>query len=257
MGDAGEIVFTYSQSRGRQHIERLLAQHFDGTLVSDGYAAYASYVEANKQLTHAQCWVHGRRYFVDAEDSEPAEVGQALDSIGALYHIEKQLRERQLVGEKKRQYRLTHSKPIVDDLFAWFEAQRQRPELLPSNPFSRAIEYMRRREAALRVFLEDPDVPMDNNHTERALRPIALGRKNWMFCWTEIGAEHVGIVQSLIATCKLQGIDPTTYLVDVLQRIAIHPADRVEELTPRVWREQFADNPLRSDLARYVYNASE
>ena len=98
---------------------------------------------------------------------------------------------------------------------------------------------------------------MDNNHTERALRPIALGRKNWMFCWTEIGAEHVGIVQSLIATCKLQGIDPTTYLVDVLQRIAIHPADRVEELTPRVWREQFADNPLRSDLARYVYNASE
>ena len=78
-----------------------------------------------------------------------------------------------------------------------------------------------------------------------------------MFCWTEIGAEHVGIIQSLIATCKLQGVDPTTYLVDVLQRVAIHPADRVEELTPRVWREKFADNPLRSDLARHVYNASE
>ena len=69
-----------------------------------------------------------------------------------------------------------------------------------------------------------------------------------MFCWTELGAEHVGIIQSLIVTCKLQGIDPTIYLVDVLQRVAIHPASQVEELTPRVWKNLFADNPLRSDL---------
>ena len=76
-----------------------------------------------------------------------------------------------------------------------------------------------------------------------------LGRKNWLFCWTELGAEHVGIIQSLIVTCKMQGIDPTTYLVDVLQRIAIHPAKQVEELTPRVWKDLFAQNPLRSDVS--------
>ena len=107
---------------------------------------------------------------------------------------------------------------------------------------------MLKRESALRVFLEDPEVPLDNNHTERALRPIAVGRKNWLFCWTEVGAQHVGVIQSLISTCKLQDVDPYTYLVDVLQRIGDHPADRIEELTPRNWKERFADKPLRSDL---------
>ena len=82
-------------------------------------------------------------------------------------------------------------------------------------------------------------------HYEQA---IATGRKNWIFCWTEVGAKHAGIVQSLIATCRLQGIDPYTYLVDVLQRVGQHPASRVAELTPRLWKSTFADNPLRSDL---------
>ena len=77
-----------------------------------------------------------------------------------------------------------------------------------------------------------------------------MGKKDWLFCWTEIGAERVGIIQSLLVTCKLHGIDPYTYLVDVLQRISIHPASRVIELTPREWKTRFADNPLRSDLSR-------
>jgi len=175
-------------------------------------------------------------------------VKRVLGSIGHLYQVETQIRESQLTGEQKREFRLIHSKSVVDQLFAWFEQQRQRPELLPSSPFSKAIAYMQSREHELRVFLEDPAVPMDNNHTERALRVIPLGRKNWMFCWTELGAEHVGIIQSLIVTCKMQGIDPATYLIDVLQRIAIHPAKQVEELTPRVWKNLFAQNPLRSDL---------
>jgi len=76
-----------------------------------------------------------------------------------------------------------------------------------------------------------------------------MGKKNWLFCWTEIGAERVGIIQSVLVTCKLQGIDPYTYLVDVLQRISVHPASRVMELTPREWKNRFADNPMKSDLA--------
>ncbi len=75
-----------------------------------------------------------------------------------------------------------------------------------------------------------------------------MGRRNWLFCWTEIGAEHVGVIQSLLVTCKLQGVDPYTYLVDVLQRISQHPASKVIELTPMIWKEKFAGNPLRSDL---------
>ena len=107
---------------------------------------------------------------------------------------------------------------------------------------------MRARRLGLEVFLSDPDVPIDTNHLERALRAIPMGRKNWNFCWTELGAKHIGIVQSLIVTCRLHDIDPYTYLVDVLQRISQHPASRVAELTPRQWKQRFADDPLRSDL---------
>ena len=113
---------------------------------------------------------------------------------------------------------------------------------------TKALAYVRERRAGLEVFLGDPDVPMDTNHLERALRVIPQGRKNWLFCWTEVGAEHAGIVQSLIATCRLHDIDPYTYLVDVLQRVGEHPASRVAELTPRLWKQHFAANPMRSDL---------
>ena len=98
------------------------------------------------------------------------------------------------------------------------------------------------------VFLSDEDVPMDTNHLARALRPIPMGRRAWLFCWTEVGARHAGILQSLIATCRLHGVDVYTYLVDVLQRVGEHPAARVAELTPRLWKQHFADKPLRSDL---------
>ncbi|MCC7142439.1 MAG: transposase domain-containing protein, partial [Candidatus Eisenbacteria bacterium] len=92
--------------------------------------------------------------------------------------------------------------------------------------------------------------PLDTNHLERAIRPIAMGRRSWLFCWTEVGAKYVGIVQSLLTTCRLQGVDPYTYLVDVLQRIDTHPAKDVALLTPRLWREHFAANPLRAALDR-------
>jgi hypothetical protein len=98
------------------------------------------------------------------------------------------------------------------------------------------------------VYLNDPDVPIDTNHLERALRVIPMGRKNWMFTWTELGAKHVGIVQSLLVTCRLHDINPYDYFVDVLQRVGQHPASNVEQLTPRRWKELFAHQPLRSDL---------
>ena len=115
---------------------------------------------------------------------------------------------------------------------------------------AKALGYVRDRRARLEVFLGDAEVPMDTNHLERALRAIPMGRRNWLYCWTEVGARHAGIVQSLIVTCRLHGIDPYTYLVDVLQRVAEHPAARVDELTPRRWKQFFANNPSRSDLCR-------
>jgi transposase len=124
--------------------------------------------------------------------------------------------------------------------------------LRPTTPFTKALNYVRERRPGLEIFLTDPDVPLDTNHLERALRAIPMGRKNWNFCWTELGAKQVGIVQSLIVTCRLHGIDVYTYLVDVLQRIGQHPASRVAELTPRQWKQYFAASPLRAALHTLV-----
>ena len=120
--------------------------------------------------------------------------------------------------------------------------------LLPSNRLTKALNYVHKRKNALKLFLLDPEIPIDTNELERALGVIPLGRKNWLFCWTEVGAKYVGIFQSLIVTCKMQGVDPYTYLVDVLQRVADHPQSEIEQLTPRLWKRHFADSPLRSDL---------
>ena len=136
----------------------------------------------------------------------------------------------------------------VRRFFAWLETTMHEHLLLPSSPFTKAGHYALERKEALRVFLEYPNVPVDTNHLEREIRPIAVGRKNWLFCWTELGAHDVGVIQSLLASCRLQGVDPYVYLVDVLQRIATHPAKDVHLLTPRLWKENFATNPLRSDL---------
>lgn len=201
--------------------------------LSDGYAAYESYSKA-VGITHAQCWVHSRRTFFEAQEAEPEGAHEALEQIKRLYAIEDEIREKKLDGQGKRLHRLTHSKPVVDEFFDWVDRQFQKQGLLPSSPFTKALNYVRERRQGLEVFLSDPDVPLDTNHLERALRVIPMGRKAWLFCWTELGAEHVGIIQSLITTCRLQGIDPYTCLVDVLQRLGQHPASRVAELTPRL-----------------------
>jgi transposase len=249
-GEDHEVVFTYNKSRGRLHVESVLKEQFQGTLITDGYSAYARFVEKTQGVTHAQCWVHSRRYFVDAEDVDKKAADTALDFIGRLYKIEEHIVDHKIEGEKKHEYRLTHSKPIVDDFYVWCAQQIQRHELTPKHKLRQALNYVLTRENELRVFLEDPEVPMDTNHLEREIRIITLGRKNWLFCWTELGAEHVGLIQSLLSTCKLHGINPNTYLTDVLQRISIHPASQVADLTPRLWKEKFAENPMRSVLQR-------
>jgi len=176
---------------------------------------------------------------------------RGIEQIKTLYAVENEIRDRKLVGEAKQLHRLTHSKPFVELFFEWVDRQLERQGFTPSNPFIQALNYVRARRVGLEIFLTDPDVPIDTNHLERALRAVPTGRKAWLFCWTELGAKHVGIIQILIVTCRLHGIDPYTYLVDVLQRISEHPASRVADLTPRLWKQHFAANPLRSDIHEF------
>ena len=255
-GDADEISFTFSPSRGRAHIEATLADHFTGTLITDGYAAYSRYAEHRPGVTHAQCWAHTRRHFERALDSDP-QAQQALALIGELYKAEADIRGQRLEGSARQAARTRYCEPAVRAFWRWCDDQCQRLDLEPRHPLAKAIAYALQRTAALEVFLADPDVPIDTNHLERGLRPIPMGRRNWLFCWSEVGAEHVGIIQSLISTCRLHGVDPYTYLVDVLPRVGVHPASRVAELTPRLWKTHFADNPMRSDIDRVGKNVGE
>lgn len=248
-GEDGEISFSYSNTRSAQHIEKQLVD-FEGVLLTDGYSAYDAFARNKPGIIQAQCWAHTRRYFVKAQEMEPEAVAQALNYIGQLYRIEEAIRKEALAGENKRDYRIQHSKPVADAFLAWCWEQRQRPDLVSSNPLSKALIYVDNHREQLRVYLSDPDVPIDTNHLERGLRPIPMGRKNWLFAWTELGARHLATIQSLLITCRLQHVNPYVYLVDVLQRISQHPAREVEALTPRMWKVYFARNPLTSDLAR-------
>ena len=247
-GQDDEIVFHYTPSRAHTHVAALLGE-FEGTLLSDGYEAYSGYARQRAQVTHAGCWSHCRRGFEQAQESEPGASAEALALIGALYRHEQILREQGLEGERKLAYRTHHSEPVVKAFWSWCDAQCHRPELLPSSPLAKAIKYAMARRASLEVFLSDPEVAIDTNHLERGLRPIPMGKRNWLFCWTEIGADRVAVIQSLLVTCRLHGVDPYVYLVDVLQRISEHPASQVADLTPRVWKTKFAHDPMKSDLA--------
>jgi transposase len=248
-GEDDEITFVFAATRARAQLHHILGP-YRGTLLSDGAAAYASFARQQEGVTHAQCWAHARRMFVAAEMEEPGPIATALAHIGVLYAIEDDLRRRSLAGEAKLEARCARALPAVDAFYTFVDAQCHRLDLLPSSRLAKALGYVREREGALRVYLGDPTVAIDTNHLERALRTVPMGRKNWLFCWTEVGAEHVGILQSLLTTCRLQDINPYAYLVDVLQRVAIHPDKDIEALTPRVWKTRFADNPLRSDLFR-------
>jgi hypothetical protein len=247
-GEADEIAFSYCASRASKQVREVLGDDFKGTLISDGYEAYENYARHHPRMTHAQCWAHTRRYFEKAKEAEPGAAAEALEIIGTLYQHEQTIRDKELAAAEKLKYRTQYSEPVVAAFWGWCELQCQRHDLLPSNPLSKALKYAMARTDNLKVFLSDPAVPIDTNHLERALRPIPMGRRNWLFCWTELGAEQVGVIQSLLVTCKLHGIHPHTYLVDVLQRISQHPASRILELTPRLWKQHFAANPLHSDL---------
>ena len=163
-GDADEIVFHYAPSRAHRHVHAFLGD-FRGTLLSDGYEAYAAYAAQRPgDVTHALCWSHTRRTFERAKDSEPEAVAEALAMMGAMYAHETQIRTDALTGEDKRGYRQTHTRPIVETLWRWCREQCHRPELLPKSPLAKALNYAQERRSGLEVFLDDPAVAIDTNH---------------------------------------------------------------------------------------------
>ena len=243
MGDRSELVFRYTHGRGHKNVEDILGD-YQGTLLTDGYAGYSAYCKAREPLvSHALCWSHARRKFEQCLGSDPAAANRALDLIAALYQADKKCRMNGRTGVQLLTARRECLTPLMEEFWEWFDKE-DGVYRLPKDPFRRALNYAGERRSGLQLCLTDPDIPLDNNSVERLVKHFATGRKNWLFAFTEAGAQEIAVIQSLLLTCRLQEVDPWTWLVDVLQRVDEHPARRVAELTPRLWKDKFADNPL-------------
>lgn len=229
-GRAPAAVYFYSPDRKGKHPAAHL-EPFKGVLHADGYAGFGALFEKGT-ITEAACWAHVRRKFFDEHVGNGSPIAkEAVDRISALYGIEEEARGKP--PDERRRLRQEQSKPLIDALHAWLAAMK--PKLSSKSDLAAAIRYALSRWKALRRFLFDGRIEIDNNTAERAIRPLALGRKNYLFAGSEAGGERAGAIYSLITTAKLNGLDPEAYLRDVLARIADHSINRVAELLPWNW----------------------
>lgn len=201
--------------------------------MADAYSGHNS-VTSPDSRTRAGCLAHARRKFVEAEGQAHDEVRWLVDQIARIYAVEKAARESGIAGTAKhRELRNSESKPIMDQIRAWILEQKSRAR--PRSDFGKALAYADNQWDALTVFLDNPAVAPDNNLAERMLRRIALARKASMFVAHDDSGQRYAINLSLVASCRLNDIDPVAYLTDVLPRIADHPAKRITELLPDRW----------------------
>jgi hypothetical protein len=220
------VRYHYSPDRKGEHPRTHLTS-FRGILQADGYAGYAGFYE--RGVTEAACWAHARRKFFDVHAATQSIVAQeALQRIAALYAIEPTIR-----GEPpdvRLAVRQVQSAPLFTALRDWLETTLTR--ISGKGDLAGAIRYSLSRWNALTLVLRDGRACLDNNAAERAMRPMTLGRKNWLFAGSDAGGERAAAIYSLTETAKLNGLDPEDYLRQVLERIAEHPVKRVHELLP-------------------------
>jgi hypothetical protein len=235
--DRPAVVYSYAPGRGHTHANALLGG-YRGILQCDGYAAYkkvAGTRTADSSITLAFCWSHVRRGFYDLAKSKAPIAVETLKRIAALYEIEERVRGKSAAD--RLALRQVESKPLVLDLRAWFEGQIAK---LPARgPTAEAIRYALNHWDGLERFLEDGRIELDNNSVERAMRPVALSRKNSLFAGNDDGAENWACLASLIETCKLNGVNPQIYFTDLLTRLVNGwPQKRIDELMPWHWVPQ-------------------
>ena len=229
------VVYSYAPGRGQKYAKALLGG-YRGILQCDGYAAYKSLADpaaAHGPRRLAFCWSHVRRGFYDLAKGGAAPIAsEALVRIAALYRIETEIRG--IPAEHRRCVRQERSRPVVSDLRVWFEAQIAK---LPARgPTAEAIRYALNHWDGLEQFLDDGRIEIDSNTVERAMRPIALSRKNALFCGSDEDGENWAAIASLIETCKLNSVEPQAYFTELLTRLVNGwPQARIDELMPWNW----------------------
>ena len=228
------VWFDYTPNRKGEHPQRHL-HNFSGVVQADGYAGYSKIYESGRVL-EAACWAHVRRKFFDIAQTQQAPVAQeALSRIGELYAIESELRG--MPTHERCAVRRERSRPLIDAMKDWLGQILQR--LSQKSEIAKAIRYALGRWEALGRYCEDGRIEIDNNAAERALRCVALGRKNYLFAGSDAGGERAAVIYSLLGSAKLNGCNPEAYLREVLTQIADHPITRIAELLP--WNLQSID----------------
>jgi transposase len=238
--DPPAVLFRYSPDRKgerpRQHLKA-----FRGILQADGYAGFNGlYDRALEPLQEAACWAHARRKFFDLHGATESPVArEALERIAILYQIEADIRGKS--PDARRAAREQRAALLLNSLYDWLRATVR--ETSKKSELARAIGYTLSRWQALTRYCHDGRIEIDNSAAERALRAVALGRKNFLFAGSDAGGERAAAFYSLIGTAKLNGLDPEAYLREVLRRIADHPINHIDELLPWNLAKTLADQP--------------
>jgi transposase len=224
------VVYHFTEDRSGDGPQEML-RGYQGYLQADAYSGYDALYTSGKIL-EVGCWMHARRKFYEARTSDPPRAHQALAWIRMLYKIEEKATAEKLGDAQRHTLRQERSRPILTTLKEWLDQQKA----LPKSPIGEAIGYALNHWVALERYLEAGFLEIDNGACERAVKPVAIGRKNWLFAGSKAGGKTAAILMSLCTTCKNLKIDPLAYLTDVLRRVSTHPARRVEELLPDRWQ---------------------
>jgi transposase len=239
LGDAAHphTIFAYTPSRSRDGPMDFLKQ-WSGYLQADAFGGYDGIYagQAGGRVIEVACWAHARRKFHEARNSDPAASTQALAYIRLLYDVEVQAKE--LPAAERQRLRQERSVPLLQQFRQWLDGQQasRGGPILPKSPMGQAIAYALNQWDALCVYTTDGDLAIDNNASENALRRVAIGRKNWLFCGSDKGGATAAVLFSLIATCQRHKVDPFEYLQDVLTRIAAAPLSQIDKFLPDRWQ---------------------
>jgi transposase len=234
LGDAANpyTLFDFTTGRGEEHPTAFLSG-YSGFVHADGYAGYNPVHGSGAR--HLGCWAHVRRKFVEARTNNAAKASEALAYIRTLYAVEQEILDEKLAGDAVVSRRHARAGPILRKLGAWLDVEQR--SALPKSPFGQAVSYALNQWPTLGRYLDDARFTIDNNVAERAVRPLAIGRKNWLFIGGDGGLSSAAVLMSLCASAKRHALDPWAYLTDVLTQLAAKPAD-VNHLLPDAWAKQ-------------------
>jgi transposase len=228
----GGVFFAYRPGRGANVLHETLGE-FKGKLQSDGYSAYTAYLKQHADVELVSCLAHIRRKFFDAQKNHRKLAELALRAIQYLYRIERICRDYDCTPDQRLKLRQRYAQPAYEGLLEWVNHQQKNN--LSKGDIGKALGYAKNHLLRLRHYLEDGRVEIDNNQIENKIRPLALGRKNYMFAGSNKGAQRAAMMYSFFATCKDNDVNPRDWLKDVLLRIGNHKVNRLEELLPGRW----------------------